>query len=101
MRTVKYNWDPEIYLIHVDVVNSGEEDSSVRYSRTVEASGSKDEEYQRIKAGERSRFMISKKGIKEISVLFTHDNSVELRVFKLLDRAYLPTDSDICELETL
>lgn len=101
MKAVKYNWDNEIYLIHIEVKNNGEGRVAVSYSRVMQSSENKDEETQSIKPGERRRFLISRKSIKETSIMITYDNNVEVRVFKLLDRAYLPTDSDICKLETL
>lgn len=101
MKIARYNWDNGIYLILVEVINNKKDAATIRYSRVIEALGSKDEEVQYLKSGERRRFMISKKSIKETSIMIMYEHDVEVKVFRLLDRAYLPTDSDICRLETL
>lgn len=101
MKTVKYNWDDEIWLIHVEVKNNNREDALVKYFRIIDLSDHKDAEDACIKPGESRRFMLSRKNIKENGIGISFGEGVEMTVFKLLDRAYLPTSADICKLEEL
>lgn len=101
MKTVKYNWDNEIWLIHVEVKNNSRDNIAVRYGRLDGLLEKLEEEGIYLKPEESRRFIISRKSINEKGITITHDNNVKVKVFKLLDRAYLPTDSDICQLEAL
>lgn len=101
MKRLRYNWDDESWLIHLEVKNNNSNDVLVSYFRIMDSPDDGKEEDACIKPGESRRFLVSRKSNKEKGVGITFCEGVEVTVFKLLDRAYLPTSADICKLEEL
>lgn len=98
MKTVTYNWDNGIFLIHVEAENKTNDNAPLLYSRLTDSLEHKDEERTVIKPGESRRFIISKKGIREKGVAIQFAESIDIKIYRLLDRAYLPTEDDLCRI---
>ncbi|PIV39733.1 MAG: hypothetical protein COS29_01060 [Candidatus Omnitrophica bacterium CG02_land_8_20_14_3_00__42_8] len=101
MKRLRYNWDDESWLIHVEIKNNNKADVLVSYFRIMDSPDDKEEEDACIKSGESRRFLVSRKSNKEKGIGIVFEEGVNVTVFKLLDRAYLPTSADICKLGEL
>lgn len=95
MKTLRYAWDEEIWLLHIEADNKGQDESSLTYSRIVESSNNGHETIISVKPDESYRFMLSRDSAEETGVDIRFDNELLLKIFRLQDRAYLPGDSDI------
>lgn len=100
MKALRYEWDNEIWLLHVEAMNKGREKKSVIYSRIMKngngnGKGADLNSSISIKPGESYRFIVSRKSIEEVGVDIRFDNDLLMKVFRLMDRAYLPTESDV------
>lgn len=94
MKALSYKWDDEIWLLHVEGNNIGKDNKSVMYSRAIKNNGELENAIT-IKPGESYRFIISRKSAEETQVDFRFDSGLLVKIFRLKDRAYLPTSSDM------
>jgi len=95
MGKLKYKWDNDIWLLHVELKNTNGSELALYYSRIVNGKD-KAENHVSVKPGQSHRFIISKKTHDEAGLDIKFDNDLLVEIFKLQDRAYLPTDADRC-----
>ncbi len=75
----------------------GRDDKYVTYSRVIKDRGDNrgPKEKVLIKPGEGYRFIISRKSNQEIGLDIEFSKDLLVKIFKLYDRAYIPSTSDI------
>lgn len=98
MKRLRYEWDDEIWLLHLEANNTGQDDKFLVYSRVIRNNGTVDMESKEtvvIKPGESRRFIISRKDINEIALEVAFNENLLMKIFRLQDRAYLPSNLDI------
>jgi len=96
MKRLNYEWDNEIWLLHVEVKNSSGSNRAIVYSRILgKEKDNKDTTRIVLNPSESRRFIISRKGIDEMGMDIRFDEGILMRIFRLQDRAYFPGDSDM------
>ncbi|MBU1061527.1 MAG: hypothetical protein KJ957_03345 [Candidatus Omnitrophica bacterium] len=95
MKALKYEWDDDIWLLHVEVNNMTQNKRTLVYSRVIENGNNGGESKIFVKPGESYRFILSRNYLQERSLDIRFDNKLLLKIFRLYDRAYLPSSSDM------
>ncbi len=95
MKTFRYKWNDEIWLLHVEINNASHDKKSLIYSRIINNGNNDQKNEVLVKPGENIRFILSRDSVQEMGLDIRFDESLFVKIFKLQDRAYLPTTSDI------
>ncbi|MDP8229679.1 MAG: hypothetical protein P9L93_01090 [Candidatus Gorgyraea atricola] len=95
MQKLKYKWDGDIWLLHVELKNTNGADMALYYSRIMQGK-LEPENPVSVKPGQSHRFIISKKSPGEAGLDIEFNNKLCVEIFKLQDRAYLPSKADRC-----
>ncbi|HNV71018.1 MAG TPA: hypothetical protein PKO06_15050 [Candidatus Ozemobacteraceae bacterium] len=93
MKTFTHTWEGEIFLLHLELNRS----DAVSYQADLVRAfrdGKTSSEVIRVKEQETSyRFLVTRTHPRETSFTFQYPDDVNLKAFKLDDRAYYPTES--------
>ncbi len=95
MNTNNFYWPKGIWSLHIEVQNDSNSQQKIEYGRILN-NGSKEIRVAKgflIKPNDHFRFVISKNEPDEIGVCINFEEGLDIRVFKLLDRAHFPTDA--------
>jgi len=95
MTTLSYIWDNDIWLLHVQATNKTENGKELVLVRLLERGKGAPEDRLSIAPGESYRFIISRDSMQESGIDIRFEKGLCVKIFRLLDRAYLPGDSDI------
>ncbi|MBU1147283.1 MAG: hypothetical protein KKD11_02930 [Candidatus Omnitrophica bacterium] len=96
MKTFRYKWNDEIWLLHVEANNTSRYSKSLLYSRIISNGNNGQKNKVLVKPGESFRFILSRGSVQETGLDIRFDKDLLVKIFRLQDRAYLPGDSDIC-----
>lgn len=95
MKKFSYQWDDEIFLLHIQLNNDSGKSTEAKIIRKYTGSDSKNEQ-ENIdidKATSSHRFIVSRTHPKETSFEIEYSDDLVLHVFKIDDRAYYPTEA--------
>ena len=95
MKTLRYKWDEEIWLLHIEANNLSKDEAFLVYTRILNDASGVHENRITVKPGESFRFILSRDSAQESMVNIMFDKVLSVKIFRLQDRAYLPGDSDI------
>ncbi len=95
MNTNNFYWPEAVWSLHVEVQNNSNTQQKIEYIRILKNSFKdiKTEKGFLIKPNDHFRFVISKMDPDELGVCINFEEGLDIRVFKLLDRAHFPTDA--------
>jgi pyruvate formate lyase activating enzyme len=87
-----FNWRGDINACHLELGNETDSRQVLYYWRTME-NGSRIGPYKTYTdAGQSYRFILSKSREDETGLLLNHKNSLDVKIFEVLDRAHYPTE---------
>ena len=93
MKEFKYEWTTDIFLIHVQLSDLGDNELEIDLIREYEGGKVREEKINIAKGTGSYRFIVSRTHPKEKEFIVKYPNEVILEAFKIDDRAYYPTES--------
>jgi hypothetical protein len=91
MKSFKYEWTKDIYLLHAQIDCGELADNSIAITRTFVDGSSKNEESRLPESSH--RFILSRTHPSEISVTVKYPVDSKLFIYEIVDRAYYPVTS--------
>lgn len=89
MKTFVYDWNSDIYLLHVQIDLSNATESNIKLTR-IFVDGSERNEDKNI-SEQSHRFIISRTHPNEIRFRIEYGKTNKLTIYEIDDRAYYPT----------